>query len=119
MMHLISSVAGLSPVGNSLCRLLHFAPVCCKVVYVEREIIKSGEFHKNEFAKNWQALRANAIAALGLPQDARVRIANNAVTLHAKINDAWIPVMNSSAQDMSDWAKNRDYVMRLSITIEK
>lgn len=118
-MHLVSSVASVSPVGNCFGRLLRFAPASCKVVYVERETIKSGEFQKNEFAKNWQALRANAIAALGLPEDARVRIANNAVTLHAKINDAWVPVMNSSAQDMSDWGKNRNYVLRLSITIEK
>ena len=65
----------------------------------------------------WKNLRADAIAALGLAADARVRIANNAVTLHANIEGNWVPVMNGSANDMKDWANVRNYDLKLSINI--
>jgi hypothetical protein len=85
----------------------------------EREImnITTEAITKTQIATAWKNLRTQAIAALGLPADARVRIANNAVTLHANIEGNWVPVMNGSANDMKDWAGIRNYELKLSINI--
>ena len=79
--------------------------------------ISSNEFRSHQIARHWKALRADAIAALGLPSDAQVRIANNAVTLYADIDGQWFPVMKGSLAAMKDWAWGRDYTLRLSITV--
>jgi hypothetical protein len=79
--------------------------------------ITTADFTKTELTNNWKTLRTEAIAALGLPANARVRINNNAVTLHANIEGQWVPVMNGSANDMKDWAGMRDYTLRLSINV--
>jgi hypothetical protein len=96
--------------------------VRCYHRYISKEeerkmTITTTEFTKTQLAANWKTLRAEAIAALGLPADARVRINNNAVTLHANIDGAWVPVMNGSANDMKDWAGMRDYTLRLTINV--
>jgi hypothetical protein len=72
---------------------------------------------KTEIATAWKNLRTEAIAALDLPQDAKVRINNNAVTLHANIEGNWVRVMNGSMADMKDWAGIRNYDLKLSIKI--
>ena len=72
---------------------------------------------KTEIATAWRDLRSQAIAALGLPTEAKVRINNNAVTLHANIEGNWVRVMNGSMSDMKDWAAIRNYDLKLSINI--
>ena len=79
--------------------------------------ITTAAFTKTQISTAWKNLRTQAIEALGLPTDAKVRIANNAITLHAEIEGNWVPVMNGSLADMSDWARIRNYNLKISINI--
>ena len=79
--------------------------------------ITTATFTNIQMASAWKKLRTQAIEALQLPADAKVRISNNAVTLHAEIEGNWVPIMNGSLADMSDWARMRDYNLKISITV--
>ena len=79
--------------------------------------ITTAAFTKTQIATAWKNLRTQAIEALGLPADAKVRINNNAITLHAQIEGNWVRVMNGSLADMSDWARMRNYDLKISITV--
>jgi len=79
--------------------------------------ITSPKFTQNIMASTWEDLRDEVVDLLELPVGTDIRIAPNAITLHAKMGGTWSAVMNGSINEMKDWALLHDYKLKMSITL--
>jgi len=77
----------------------------------------SKKFTVDKMSSTWSDLRDEVVDLLELPAGTDIRIAPNAITLHAKIGGAWTAVVNGSINDMKDWALLYNNKLKMSVTL--